>query len=162
MSRLAKYFGVLALLFWGATGCYSYTPTSFETLPPGENVRLYVSRRVMLDLDSIIPMTDPSLRGKVVGRQGDQLVLRIPSGSRQIGFHSEAFDQEIPIPVSEITQAERRQFNRMATGAFIAGAAGAAAVVLFVIMDAYGEPDFPDGCTDCEDMRVPILTIPFP
>ena len=36
-------------------------------------------------------------------------------------------------------RVERRRLDRVGTGALVAGTAGAAAVVLFVIMEAFGE-----------------------
>jgi hypothetical protein len=161
VSRLVKYCVALALLLGSAAGCYRYTPIRSDSLPPGENVRLYVTRSALLDLEEIVPVTGASVRGRIVRQEGGQVFVRVPSGTRQMGFHSEVFDQEVPIPVSEITQAERREFNRLGTGAFIAGAAGATAVVLFVILEAYGDAEPPEECPDCADMRVPLLTIPF-
>ena len=151
-----------AVLLLGAAGCYSYTPIPSNAAPPGENVRVYVSRSVLDSLVDVLPLTDqPVLRGRVIRQDANQLFLRVPVGARQIGFHSEEIDQEVPIPVRDITQLERRDFNRAATGAFIAGGVGATAVVLFVIMEAYGEREIVEECPDCVDMRLPLLSIPF-
>jgi hypothetical protein len=132
-----------------------------DAVPPGDAVRVYVSRAAMLDLEEALPDTGPIVSGKVSRREADQLFLRVPVGARQVGFHSAQIDQEVPIPMREITQMERREFNRAGTGALIAGTAGAAAVVIFLIMDAYGEPSFEEECPDCADMRLPILSIPL-
>jgi hypothetical protein len=134
----------------------------FETVPPGDNVRVYVSRAAMVDLEEALTESGPVLRGRVARREGDQLFLRVPVGSRQVGFHSQQIDQEVPIPLREITQMERREFNRMGTGALVAGTVGAAAVVVFLIMDAFGEPAVEPQCPECTDMRLPILSIPIP
>ncbi len=157
-----KHLGAVALVFCCASACYRYTPIAPETVPPGENVRVYVTRAAMLDLEDILDVSSPSVRGRVDRRENDQLFLRVPIGARQVGFHSESIDQEVPIPVREITQVERREFNRMGTGALIAGGLGATAVVLFMIIEAYGEPPIVEECPDCVDLRLPVLSIPFP
>jgi hypothetical protein len=141
--------------------CYSYTPIPTDTVPAGEAVRIYVSSAALSGFEDAIATDTPVLRGRVARREGDQLFLRIPVGQRQLGFHSTQIDQEVPIPLREITQVERREFNRAATGAMIAGTAGAAAVVIFLIMEAYGEPTFEEDCPECADMRLPILSVPF-
>jgi hypothetical protein len=161
LSRLSRYLGAVSLLLVSATACYSYTPIPSQTVPPGENVRVFVTRRALLDLEDVIDVSGTNVRGRVVRQDASQLFLRVPVGARQVGFHSESIEQEVPIPVAEITQVERRQFNRMGTGAFIAGGFGATAVVLFVIIQAYGEPEFEEECPDCADFRVPLLSIPF-
>ena len=153
--------GAALAAFLSAPGCYRYTPVAMDAVPPGDAVRVYVSRAAMLDLQEAIPVDNPVLSGRVSRQEGDQLFLRVPVGARQVGFHSAQIDQEVPIPLREITQVERREFNRAGTGALIAGTAGAAAVVIFLIMEAYGEPTFEEDCTECADMRLPILSVPF-
>ena len=160
MRSLSKSSVALVLLV-SAAGCYRYTPIPSETVPIGENVRLFVSRTAMLDLEEALTLNGPSVRGRVVRREGEQLFLRVPVGARQVGFHSEGIDQEVPIPVSEITQMERREFNRAGTATFIAGGLGATAVVLFLIIEAYGEAEFEEECPDCADLRLPLISIPF-
>jgi hypothetical protein len=159
--RPLKYLSAVPLLLASATACYRYTPIPAQTVPMGENVRVFVTRSALLDLEDVVDVSGTNVRGRVVRQDNNQLFLRVPVGARQVGFHSEAIEQEIPIPVSEITQVERREFNRMGTGAFIAGGLGATAVVLFLIIEAYGEPEFVDECEDCVDLRVPLLSIPF-
>jgi hypothetical protein len=38
---------------------------------------------------------------------------------------------------------------------------GAAAVVIFLIIDAYGEGENPEDCPECVDMRLPIFSVPL-
>jgi hypothetical protein len=161
VSRFSRYGAALAGILLSAPGCYRYTPVPFETVPPGDNVRVYVSRAAMVDLEEALTESGPVLSGIVARRDNDLLFLRVPVGSRQVGFHSESIDQEVPIPLREITQVERREFNRMGTGALVAGTIGAAAVVVFLIMEAYGDPGFENGCADCVDMRLPFLSVPL-
>jgi hypothetical protein len=156
-----KHLGAVSFVLASAAACYSYTPIPSETVPPGENVRVFVTRSALIDLEDVIDVSGTNVRGRVIRQENNQLFLRVPVGARQVGFHSESIEQEVPIPVAEITQVERRSFNRTATGAFIAGGLGATAVVLFVIIQAYGEPEFEENCPDCADLRVPLISIPF-
>jgi hypothetical protein len=109
----------------------------------------------------VLPSTEPVLRGMVVRRDESQIFLRIPVGTRQVGFHSEELDQELPIPASEIVRLETRRLDRLGTGALAAGTLGLAGVVIFVIMDAYGEDTIDPVCEECADLRVPILEALF-
>jgi hypothetical protein len=144
------------------SGCYRYIPTDLAAVPPGENVRVYVSRAVLLDLEEAIPMEGPVVRGRISRQEGGQMFLRVPVSNRQVGFHSEQIDQEVQIPLLEISQIERRELDRVATVAMIGGAVAAAATVLFVIMDAFADETVVEECPDCVDMRAPIFSLPLP
>lgn len=140
-----------------AAACFEYTPTEFQAIPPGDNVRIYVTRAVMDQYAEVVPSTQPVLKGTVVRRDDSQLLLRVSVATRQIGFHSEQIGQELPIPAREILQVERREFDRLGTGAIVAGTVGLAGFVVFVIMKAYGEEPIQEVCTECADLRVPLL-----
>ena len=151
---------MLAALSLLAGGCYRYIPTSFDAIPEGGSVRLYVSRNVVNELSEALPEVGPVLRGRVARMETDRLFLRIPVGGRQVGFHTAPIDQEVPIPLREITQVERRQLDRVGTAAMIGGMVGVGAVVILVIMDAFGDPPIEENCPECADMRLPILSLP--
>jgi len=164
VSRITARWGVvLAVVVSSASGCFRYIPTQINDVPPGENVRLYVNRNVVESLTEVsaFTVTEPVLRGRLVRRESDALFLRIPIATRQVGFHSEELGQDVNVRFSDIIAVERRRLDRVGTGALVAGTAGAAAVVLFVIMEAFGERETVDDCPDCVELLTPLISIPI-
>jgi hypothetical protein len=162
VSRITARWGVvLAVVVSSASGCFRYIPTQVNEVPPGENVRLYVNRNVVESLGEVSTMSEPVLRGQVVRRDETELFLRIPVATRQVGFHSEELGQDVNVRLSDIIAVERRRLDRIGTGALVAGTAGAAAVVLFVIMEAFGERETVEECPDCEELLTPLISIPI-
>ena len=144
-------------------GCFKYIPSELDALPPGENVRVYVTRNVVNSIEEVTRTNDPVLKGQIVRRQADNLFLRVPVATRQVGFHSAEIGQDVEIPVGDIIQVERRQFDRIGTGALLTGTLGAAGVVIFVIMEAFGDPAFDENCGEaCTELMAPVLRFPTP
>jgi hypothetical protein len=142
-------------------GCFKYIPAELDALPPGENVRVYVTRNVVTSIEEVMRTNDPVLSGQIVRRQNDNLFLRVPTAVRTEGFHSVPIGQDVSIPVGDIIQIERRQIDRIGTGALLAGTLGAAGMVIFVIMESFGEPEFTEDCEDCVDLMSPLrITLP--
>ena len=162
MSRITARWGVvLAVVVSSASGCFRYTPTQIDAVPPGENVRIYVNRNVVESLGEVSSITEPVLRGRVMRRDATELFLRIPVATRQVGFHSEELGQDVNVRLSDIIAVEQRRLDRIGTGALVAGTAGAAAVVLFVIMEAFGERETTEDCPDCVELLTPLFSIPI-
>jgi hypothetical protein len=151
----------LALAISSLTGCFRYTPLQVDAVPEGENVRVYVNRSVVESIGEVRTSTEPILRGRVTRREPETLFIRIPIGVRQEGFHSAEIGQDVSIPMRDIIAIERRRLDRIGTGALVAGTAGAAAVVLFVIMEAFGERETEEVCEDCVELLSPIISIPI-
>jgi hypothetical protein len=91
----------------------------------------------------------------------ETLFLRIPIAVRQEGFHSAEIGQDVSISLRDIIAIEQRRLDRIGTGALVAGTAGAAAVVLFVIMEAFGERETEETCEECVELLSPIISIPI-
>jgi hypothetical protein len=156
---IVRVVAAVSLPFLGA-GCFKYIPTELDAVPPGENVRVYVTRNVVTSIEEVIRTNDPVLNGQIVRRQDDNLFLRVPTAVRREGFHSVPIGQDLAIPLRDIIQVERRQIDRIGTGALVAGTLGAAATVIFVIMEAYGDPEFVEECEDCVDLMTPLRLLP--
>ncbi|MBI4520470.1 MAG: hypothetical protein HY701_06510 [Gemmatimonadetes bacterium] len=151
---------VAALLF--LTACFSYVPVEPQVVPPGENVRVYLTRVGMANLGDGLPLDlGAGLSGTLVQQQADRLLLRVPIAVRQEGFHLAPIAQDLWIPAGEILQFERRRFDPVRTGLLVAGGAGlAGTVIATIISNSQGPPD--GGPPIIEDLRIPLLSFPFP
>jgi hypothetical protein len=125
-----------ALPFAGA--CYSFSPVALDPVPVGENVRLVVTRAGVPDLLSVAERVDlvPVIRGRVTGSEGGSLLVRMPLRQEQgQGLAGPDVAQLVRVPIDEILAVELQSFSLAKTSFFIAGAAGAAAFVVFKIID---------------------------
>jgi hypothetical protein len=164
MSRsTTRWSAVLILVTWTASGCYRYIPTRAEEIPPGEHVRIFVNRSVLESIGEVRTFEEPLVRGLVMRRENEELFVRIPVGVRREGFHSAEIGQDVRIPFRDVVSIERRQLDRLATSGLVAGTAGAAAFVLFVIMEAFQSEDDFEECPGgvCEELLTPIFRIPL-
>ena len=165
MTRPAKALGPTALLAaLLLSGCFRYVPTPVDMTPPGDDVRLLVTRQGADDLAqvTIVESAAPTVRGTFVEREGASMLLRVPVGQRQDGFHTVSLDQTIRIPVSEILQVERRELDVTKTGFLIAGAIGGSVFIIRNIMSAFGESDGSDpGGPEESRIPVPFISIPI-
>lgn len=150
----------LAALLLGAPACYRYVPAELTAVPAGEDVRLHLSRAGMEALQPLSADPEPIVSGLAVRRDGERLLLRIPVRARPETFYGEAVGQDVWIPTAGIVQLERREIDRVRTGLLTAASVGAAAAVLFAIMDdAHGGMDIrPPG----DDTQMQGFSIPIP
>ena len=142
-------------------GCYTYAPIDLAAAPPGSDVRLLVTRQGAFELSevTVVDASVPLVQGKIVGREGDDLMLNVPVTQRQEGFHNVQLGQTIRVPFGEVLSAEGRALSSSKTGLALAGAAGAAGFIIFSIMRADGQlrPDE----TNPPEFGLPWLSIPF-
>jgi hypothetical protein len=149
-----------------SSGCYKYVPTQLEITPEGEHVQLVVTRQGAIQLAEVtsIDAQVPTLRGTLMSQNDETLMIQVPVTSRREGFHTVPLGQTIRVPTGEILSVERREFDRVGTALLVAGGAGVAGVVIFMIMDAFGEaptdePPPPDESL-LSRLRIPIFSIP--
>lgn len=148
------------------SGCFSYVPAEFETIPIGEEVRLFLNGAGLERLnevgEDILPDSDePVVAGTLVARQADQFSLRIPVASRQEGFLQSQIAQQVTLPTSGLVQAERRQLNGIRTGLAVASGTAAIAVLVMTIISG-GTPPQPVPPPTGEDARIPLFSVPLP
>lgn len=160
MKTSARLGAVLAGTVLPLSACFSYIPADLDTVPPGENVRVYVTPQGMTDVAELALENGPVLRGMVVRKENESLFLRIPVATRQEGFHMSPIGQDVRIPTREIIQLEQRRLDRAGTGLLVLGTAGAAAAVIFLIMDAFDDGSRPEE-PGPDESRVPLFSLPL-
>jgi hypothetical protein len=120
-----------------AAGCYTFTPIPVEPTPVGENVRVYVTRTGAPEVLTVAEEVGavPEIRGRVEGEESGSLLLRTPVRS-ETATRALDIGQLVRVPTGEIVAMERQSFSTGRTVALLAGGIGAAAFVLYVIIDS--------------------------
>jgi hypothetical protein len=85
-----------------------------------------------------LPAPVPILSGDLVRMDESVVLLSIPLAERRMGIHTEGLAQTIRIPVSEVLAAEKRELDPVRTALLASGTVGAAASVIFLIMESFG------------------------
>lgn len=134
-------FGICAIgaLLW--SGCFRYVPSDLGAVPPGEEVRLELTRTGFAQLPEIPNRPGPELGGTLVRADASSLTLRVPVAIRRDGLVVGTVEQDVLIPTAEILSLERREFSRRRTG--LVGALGAAALV--GVLEGFGTGGPPSG-----------------
>jgi len=142
------------------TGCFSYRPAELGTVPVGQQVRVQLTRTGAAELPEVA-VQGTTLRGRVVGREADRLRVRVAVGYEQEALVTRELGRDVDIPAGEIVSVQRREFDKLRTGALVAGGVGVIAVILnsFGVIDNEDPVEFPTPPE--EGARIPIFTIRF-
>ena len=152
------------------TGCYSYVPADFATVPLGEGVRVYLTREGQARLraagEDQIPglgADEPVVDGVLVRRDASEFSLRIPVAQRQVGFIQGTLDQQVTLPTTEVVQIQHRIVSRTKSTLAVVGSTAAIAGLLVVIIKGARRPVEDDQPLPDEMRRpLPLLQISVP
>ena len=122
-------------------GCFAYVPAELASVPPGDEVRVELTRVGFARLPEIPNNSGPDLSGVLVGNGGDRLLLRVPVAIRRDGLLTNTVEQEVAIPTADIVRVERREFSRRRTAVAAAGALAS----LAGLWAAFGDEGPPSG-----------------
>jgi hypothetical protein len=126
------------------SGCFTYVPAALETVPPGDEVRVHLTRDgVAAQLAVASSQPDPSVEGTLVGGDRERLVVRVPVARQTTGILTQSLGQDVTIPANRIAQLERRELNRPRTGLAFAGGIGVLAVMLLSFGQGVPDPELP-------------------
>ncbi len=157
-----------ALVLSTVTGCFNYVPTEIGAVPPGESVRLFLTRAGVDAVnqagneEALSTVFEPVLSGEFVRRTDADLYVRVPTVRRQVGFHTSQLGQDIRVPAGEIVQIERQELSKAKTGLLVgATTAAITGLVVFILNDAR-QPDVANPPFDpVEDRRRRVFTLRF-
>jgi hypothetical protein len=120
-----------------SAGCYRYIPSEPAAVPPGERVRVFVTREALIRLGDLPVVEGSVLNGTLIRTEPTSIVLRLPVATRQTGFSMEVLGQDVFIPTDQVLQVERREVNRPITALLAVGATGLlAGLVVMIIGEA--------------------------
>jgi hypothetical protein len=152
--------GAVALL---CSGCFTYVPAEPSTVAPGEDLRVHLAREALAaDLAGISNAPSPIVDGRLMRRDADQLVLRVPAAVQSTGILTRTLGQDVAIPESRVVLFERRELNRARTVLASAGGAAILAAVLVSFGVGVPNPELPPK-TEPEELRrgytIPLFSI---
>jgi len=160
--RVLLRAGLATILVLELSGCFKYIPTQLEAAPPGEEVRLLMTRQAGLELSEVtgIDLSRPVIRGEILGREGTELLLNVRVGGRREGFHTVQLSQTIRVPFEEIVRIDRREFNGLNTGLLAAGSVSASVLLVQLIIETFGETEV-DNSIDPPEFDFNFFSIPI-
>lgn len=145
-------------------GCYRYVPAQMEATPPGEGVRVLMTRAGAAELATVTEINGdaPLVDGTVLGVEGSVLLLSVPVAQRHEGFMTSSLKQTIRVPTGEVVSFQRRELNALATGLTIGAAAGVVTAIVFVIAQSV-RGSTPDQPIDPDDLllKLSVFSIPI-
>ena len=139
---MSRWSLVLVAVVVTLSGCHTYLPSSFVTAPVGEDVRLVIDPDLVSDLTEVAELDGgpvPMLRGTLVGRDGDHMLVRVSVAQRQEGFQVRSLDQAIRVPEEAVISTEIRVLDQKKTLGLVAGGTIGAGVLILLGVEAIGK-----------------------
>jgi hypothetical protein len=131
---------IVALVLGMTSGCYRYVPTEVALVPPGQDVRLLVTRFGASQLAEVSSNggQSGSINGKMQGVEGDAILISVPVGERREGFMTVNMTQTIRVPMGEVLDVDRRELDKVGTGFLVGAVAAAGTGIILGIIEAFG------------------------
>ena len=132
------------------SGCYKYVPTTLESVSPGNAVRTMLSADERLELRSELGLEVTELKGQLVEKSGDRVLLSVRLAAGKYGLGSQPLHQRIELTPAGIMRIDVRQTDPLRTAGLVGAFAGTAALgIAQLFVDR--EPGSPDGDTPPPD-----------
>jgi hypothetical protein len=164
VERVVRSSVAIVLSAICSSGCYQYTPTDLTATPPGQQIRVQVTREGAAEMAEVFPIDArfSELTGTLTGVEGGDALIQIPVAQRQEGFHTVNLKQTIRVPILHVFTAEVKRLDRIATGFLIGGTAATGVGIVLGIVKAFsstgGTEDPPDSV---DRRRLRIFKIPI-
>jgi hypothetical protein len=120
-------------------GCYSYVPVQVDEVPLQTEVRAVLSTAGEISLRERVGLGEGRLRGELVERSADELVIAVPSTGPFTGS-TERFYQRIDIPRADVLLVERREPATGKTVGLMVAAAGTATALAIIVFTGERNP----------------------
>jgi hypothetical protein len=128
-----------------ASSCFRYVPAELGTLPPGDEVRIELTRVGFAQLPELPNLSGPDLNGTLVRSEPDRLFLRVPVNVRLDGLVTQTVQQELAIPAGDIVQMEHRVLSRGRTALSVGGGLVTLGVIFLSFRDGGDDtPELPE------------------
>lgn len=158
MSRSVLSALTLSAVLVSAPACYNYVPTELGAVPPGEDVRLRLSREGGESLARTLESNeiDVDVSGRYEGMEQGSVLLRIPVVRDPTGVRPE-IQQVVRLSQLDVLTVDRRELSVGKTAAIVGASAGALALLLTQVFEVFGDSGG-DG-TDPDLSLIPLLQL---
>ncbi len=119
-----------------ASGCYSYAPVRVDSLTPGQTVRVRLTPEEAMRLEEMRRTDNRLMEGTYLETSGLQMTVNTQVSRTDPMAGTRALIQTIDVPLSQVVEVEERSFDRVKTGAVVAGLA---AGLVWAIIEATGD-----------------------
>lgn len=150
----------LATLFCSA--CYTYTPATLEEVSPQQDVRLRLSQAEAARLEAYRGSASRTLDGRVTGKGGDSLTVRVEAVNELRGVRVQTLYQFLHVAQADVLDVELKKLDKGRT--YLLTGAGVAAAVALVVshIGGNGGSTGPNPGGGPVEAVVPVLSLRLP
>ena len=130
-------------------------------MPPGVDVRVRLSASAAEPLEPLLGTSDARLlSGTLISAGPDSLIVEVPTRIQAaIGNTMRTLKQRVSIPRAGLLEIERRQLDRVRTGAMVGGSLAALGAVVFGAVKANPGKGVTPGTGGGVDLKLVFLRI---
>ncbi len=151
-----RWTGLVLLLLFPLSGCYSYVPVLGDGLAPGDDVRLRLSAPAATTVSERVGRPIRSVEGPLLAFTSDSLQVDVGWGAIYAGTVFEGRRDTLQFHRSQVLEVDRREFSRVRTG-LTAVALTTGAVALIRMITGGGQSQGPPD----PGPPPPVMSIPF-
>lgn len=151
-----RWTGLVLLLLFPLSGCYSYVPVLGDGLAPGDDVRLRLSAPTATTVSERVGRPIRSVEGPLLAFTSDSLQVDVGWGAIYAGTVFEGRRDTLQFHRSQVLEVDRREFSRVRTG-LTAVALTTGAVALIRMITGGGQSQGPPD----PGPPPPVMSIPF-
>jgi hypothetical protein len=150
----------LSALLLSGPACYNYVPVEVGAVPPGEDVRLRMTREGGEELARILESNEirVEVSGQFEGVERGSVLLRVPVVRDPTGSRPD-IQQVVHLPEAEVLTVDRRELSAGKTAALVGVGVGAVVVLLTQVFEVFD--DSGRGGDDPEVSLVPLFNLLF-
>lgn len=158
MSRSVLSVLTLSAVLVSAPACYNYVPTEVGAVPPGEDVRLRLSREGGEDLARTLESNEirVEVSGQYEGMEQGSVLLRMPVVRDPTGARPE-IQQLVRLSQLDVLTVDRRELSIGKTAAIIGAGAAGVGLLLFNVFEVFD--DSGRGGDDMEISLIPLFNL---
>lgn len=127
-------------------GCFSYIPVEVETVSPGAEVRMELTRVGFAELPELPSYTGPDLGGTFVREGEGALWVQVPVAVRQDGLVARTIDRQVAVPADQVVWIRRRKLDKART--WLSAASGVTVLALIASGFRHDGNDTPELATE--------------
>lgn len=142
------------------SGCYSYRPTTLETVPVGTEIRGLLSTEARITLEDSLRLQLSTLHGTLVERNGDSLLVTVRSVAAGSTTEGRPLYQRIALAQGDVLRVDVKRLDKPRTIALVAAVATFA--IAAVIEGFWSDPGEPPCCGPPPPEAPPVWAIRIP